>query len=123
MVLLPLLTGAGIYRFLRSKRPAILGDGPVVELPLPTLLLQSSPSLLWSFALCSALLLIWRPSAKWAVWAIVGGAVGVSLLFEVWQAADFGIGTFDWKDCLFSVAGCLLSLLIFQKFKFHEDHD
>lgn len=37
-----------------------------------------------------------------------------SLLFEFWQAADFGLGTFDWNDCLFAIAGCLLSVVVFQ---------
>ncbi len=123
LVLLPLLAGAAVYRFLRSERTAIFGDGTAIELPLPGILLQSLPSLLWSFALASALFLIWRPPSKRGVWAIIGSALAVSLLFEAWQAADFGIGTFDWNDCLFSVAGCLFSLLVFQKKMVHENHD
>ena len=123
LVVVPLLAGATVYRFLRSKRPAIFGDGTVLELPLPGVVLQSFPSLLWSFALASALLLVWRPSAKMGVLLLGCGATVVSVFFEFWQAADAGHGTFDWNDVLFSGAGCLFSMLIFSKIKGNENHN
>ncbi|MBK9016585.1 MAG: hypothetical protein IPM82_22305 [Saprospiraceae bacterium] len=123
LVLFPLLVGAAIYRFFRPKRAAFFGDGATIELPIPALILHSLPSLLWSFAMASALILVWHPKAKAGVWLLGIIASVVSLLFEAWQAADFGIGTFDWNDCLFSVTGCLFSLLVFQKMMVHENHD
>ncbi len=113
-VVLPLGLGAIFYRFFRSKRPIILGDGPALELSQP-IVLQAVPSLLWSFALTAAMLLIWKPARNFGVIAVAGIAVLVSLLFEIWQAADIGLGKFDWCDGLFSIAGCLLSTLIFKR--------
>ena len=116
LVLLPLLLGAAIYRFLRTTRPAMLGNGAAIHLPIPTVALQSAPSFLWSFALTSALLLIWKPQRLAAQVGITGATVVVSILFEAWQAADMGLGTFDGYDCLFSVIGCGLSLFITKRF-------
>lgn len=121
MVFLPLIIGAGIYRFLRTDRPILFGDGQAFELPLPSLLLSSAPSFLWSFAFTSTLFLIWKPTTKSGRLAIVGGAVLVSILFEAWQATEIGTGTFDWYDCLFSVMGCLLSAYRLQKIILHEN--
>jgi hypothetical protein len=113
-VAFPLGLGAIFYRLFRSKRPIILGDGPALELSQP-IVLQAVPSLLWSFALTAAMLLIWKPAHNFGVIAVAGIAVLVSLLFEIWQAADIGLGTFDCCDGLFSIAGCLLSTLIFKR--------
>ncbi len=114
LVVFPLGLGAIFYRLVRSKRPIILGDGPALELSQP-IVMQAVPSLLWSFALTAAMLLIWKPARNIGVAAVAGIAILVSLLFETWQAADIGLGTFDWCDGLFSIAGCLLSTLIFKK--------
>lgn len=121
LVFLPLVIGAGIYRFLRTTRPTLFDDGQALKLPLPSALLDSAPSLLWSFALTSALLLIWKPTTQLARLAIVGTTIAVSLLFEAWQAANIGTGTFDWYDCLFSIIGCLFSVLVLQKTILHEN--
>lgn len=115
-VLLPLAIGAAIYRFLRITRPAILGNGAAIHLPIPSVILQSAPSLLWSFALTSALLLIWKPQRLAAQIGIAGATVVVSILFELWQAADIGQGTFDWYDCLFSIIGCGVSAFFLKRF-------
>lgn len=123
LVLLPLLAGAAVYRFLRLKPPAIFGNGAGIESPLPDVILQSLPSFLWSFALTSALLLVWQPRSKFGAYWLAGLAGIVSVLFEVWQAADATRGTFDWCDALFSLAGCLLAMLAFSKMIVHENHD
>ncbi len=114
-VAFPLAAGAAFYRYLRPNHAAIFGKGQVFDAPLPSIVAQSLPSLLWSFALTAAFLLIWGPTAKLTAFYIAGFTALVSILFEIWQAADIGTGTFDWKDCLFSVAGCLISLFTFHK--------
>ena len=120
-VLLPLLLGALTYRFLRDNKPAFFGMEPAIQLPTITFLLHSLPSFLWSFALTSALLLVWQPvtyaERKW----LLVVAVATSALFEVAQAADFMPGTFDWRDIAFSLTGCLVASLIFKKIN-HANH-
>lgn len=122
-VFLPLLIGAVFYRYYRPKHTAIFGESNVLESPLPVMVTQSLPSLLWSFALTAAFCLIWRPVTKLAAFYITGLTAVVSILFEVWQAADIGIGTFDKSDCIFSILGCLVSALIFHKTVVHENLD
>jgi hypothetical protein len=122
LVALPLALGAAFYRFFRSNRPFILGEGPAFIFT-QNQLLPSTPSLLWSLALCSALLLVWKPQQKKGVWMVAIFVALISVAFERWQAAGFGRGTFDWNDCLFSLAGCLISTLFFQKTLVHEKLD
>lgn len=114
-VLLPLMVGVMVYRFFRKKKAGFFGDERVIELPTINYLLFSLPSLLWSFALTSSLLLVWQPvnytERKW----LLVVAVATSMLFEAAQAANFIAGTFDWWDIIFSLAGCLASSLIFKK--------
>lgn len=121
-VAFPLGIGALFYRLFRSRRPFILGDGATLELSQP-IILQSVPSLLWAFALTAAMFLIWKPALKVGIVAVTGFVILISLLFEIWQAADSGKGTFDWNDCLFSVAGCLFSVLIFKRKYSNEIND
>jgi hypothetical protein len=113
-VMLPLLSGAVFYRFLRQNRPTLFDEGQPLYVTLPQAV-QSVPSLLWSFALASALLLIWRPVTTGGKWLVVAVAVFVSAIFEGWQAAGGARGTFDWCDLLFSVAGCGLATVVFAK--------
>ncbi|MCF8244798.1 MAG: hypothetical protein K9J37_09775 [Saprospiraceae bacterium] len=122
LVIAPLLVGTAVYRFFRSKRPSILGESPALYLS-KNIFLQSAPSFLWSFALASALLLIWKPATKVAAFSIAVLTALVSVLFEFWQAANLGSGTFDWNDCLFSMIGCLISTLVFQKMMVNENLD
>ncbi|MBI1223643.1 MAG: hypothetical protein GC192_00270 [Bacteroidetes bacterium] len=106
----PLVVGALFYRFLRPRRTAIFGKGPNIDLPLPAHVGASLPSLLWSFALTAALLLIWKPKTMATAFTVAGFTALISVVFEGWQAAEFGRGTFDWNDCLFSVVGCLAAI-------------
>jgi hypothetical protein len=113
-VVLPLLAGAAFYRCLRQNRPPLFAEGQPLGVVLPAAA-QCVPSLLWSFALASALLLVWRPSAKKRAWMLAGIAAATASIFEGWQAAGAGRGTFDWYDLLASLVGCAIAVPVFFK--------
>ena len=119
VVVLPMILGAAFYQYFRSKRPIFLGEEPVLGL-YQGWFWESTPSFLWSFALASAMLLIWKPRRNSEIYVVTGFVVVVSFLFEFWQAANAGRGTFDLEDCVVSVVGCLFALLLFKKMIVHE---
>lgn len=121
LVVLPLALGGLGYWLLRpaGSVPFIswldVPPSPLGASNFTSFISRSWPSLIWSYALAMALLLIWRMPDKKATLLLSSIAFGVSVVFELAQRQDLMPGSFDWWDVLFSGLGVGSAALLFQK--------
>ena len=118
-VILPLFIGGLIYWAARPSSLAFSQDiMPLIDAKyVPNWVLFNLPDGLWTYALMSFTLLLWRdtPSVFGAkFWIITAFLLGIALEFG--QYLHLIKGTFDWLDVLTYLFFNCLSILIF-KFK------
>lgn len=118
-VFIPLLVGGLIYFWTRSHSLPFLywidkafSLKPVRKLQFPDWVTFHLPDGLWTFAFCSFILIIWRRriDKQSLLWLIVSFLVAIVL--------ELTIGTFDFKDLWFIIAGGLLAVAIHPGNKF-----
>ncbi|MDR3723608.1 MAG: hypothetical protein P4K83_03875 [Terracidiphilus sp.] len=132
-VILPVLTGGGIYSLWRSKALLVFTwyrwvglNGPMLSLRaylagvkhlIPGFILYSLPDGLWVYAFTSLMGCIWfrdpRSSAK-LFWTLL--PVSMAVVAEIGQGFRLVPGTFDWADMFSYLAAWALAMVSVQMF-------
>jgi hypothetical protein len=82
---------------------------------LPNWVIFSLPDGLWLFSYVCFMLYLWRNSLRWSglIWVLVLPIL--ALIFEVSQAIDTSLGTFDWLDMLLYISASIIPFVVFKK--------